>query len=582
MPDDIDALKPRKTDEDEPSDKADDKASDEGSSGGAKTKAAVKPKAKAKPKARRDEDEEEDDDIDDEDDDDIDDEDEDEEPPPPRKAAVKSAVKEGARAAKGKPAKKTATRVVKKINPKVNRKRLPPKPASHYVPFAVVGMAIIGLHVFWDVQYAPVAVLGIGLVIWAYMGIGSANEVTLPMDFSTPPALREKLAAAAKFLEEHAYGVEAEVNRAGFRASLPLLAGKRELVKQLGLFAPQMPREHGGAGLSFLEHARLSEVLGRSPLGHYLFNCQAPDAGNMEVLVQYGTPEQRERYLGPLVRGEIRSCFSMTEPDRAGSNPTWLDTSARRDGDQWVINGRKWFTTAADGATFAIVMAVTNPEAPPHLRASQILVPTDTPGFKLVRNISVMGHEGDDWASHAEVAYEDCRVPVGNLLGGEGMGFMIAQDRLGPGRIHHCMRWIGICERSFDLMCRHAASREVSPGKPLGTRQMVQEWVAESRAEIDAARLMVQHAAWKIDTAGLHGARDDISAIKFYVAGVLQRVIDRAIQAHGALGLTDDLPLAWFYRHERAARIYDGPDEVHKSALARRILKGYGLKVEGG
>ena len=401
------------------------------------------------------------------------------------------------------------------------------------------------------------------------------------MDFSTPPGLQEKLELASRFLEEHVYPIEAQVAREGFRASLPLLAERRERVKALGLFAPQIPRDLGGAGLTFLEHGRLSEVLGRSPLGHYLFNCQAPDAGNMEVLAQYGTSEQKARYLLPLARGEIRSCFSMTEPDRAGSNPTWLDTTARRDGDHWVINGRKWFTTAADGAAFAIVMAVTNPEAPPHLRASQILVPTDTPGFRLVRNLSVMGHEGDDWASHAEVAYEDCRVPADHLLGGDGMGFLIAQDRLGPGRIHHCMRWIGICERAFELMCRRAASREVAPGKPLGTRQMVQEWIAESRAEIDAARLSVLHAAWQIDTLGLHGARDSISAIKFFAANVLQRVLDRAIQTHGALGLTDDLPLAWFYRQERAARIYDGPDEVHKSALARRILKSYGLKVAG-
>lgn len=401
------------------------------------------------------------------------------------------------------------------------------------------------------------------------------------MDFSTPPGLQEKLDRAAQFLEEHVYPIESQVARDGFRASLPALTALREKVKTLGLFAPQMPRELGGAGLSFQEHGRLSEILGRSPLGHYLFNCQAPDAGNMEVLHQYGTPEQKERYLLPLARGEIRSCFSMTEPDRSGSNPTWLDTTATKEGDAWVIRGKKWFTTAADGATFAIVMAVTNPDAPPHLRASQILVPTATPGFRLLRNISVMGHEGDDWASHAEIAYEGCRVPLDHLLGGEGMGFLIAQDRLGPGRIHHCMRWIGICERAFELMCRRAASREVAPGKPLGTRQMVQEWIADSRAEIDAARLMVLHAAWLIDTAGLHGARDAISAIKFFAANVLQRVLDRAIQAHGALGLTDDLPLAWFYRHERAARIYDGPDEVHKSALARRILKSHGLKIGG-
>lgn len=401
------------------------------------------------------------------------------------------------------------------------------------------------------------------------------------MEFSTPPALQTMLDRAARFLRDEVYPIEGVVLRGGFRANLPTLHALRDKVRQLGLFAPQLPRELGGVGLSFVEHGRLSEVLGRSPLGHYLFNCQAPDAGNMEVLHQHGSAEQKERWLGPLARGEIRSCFSMTEPDRAGSNPTWLDTRAVREGDEWVITGRKWFTTAADGAELAIVMAVTNPEAPPHLRASQILVPTSTPGFRLVRNISVMGHEGDDWASHAEVAYEGCRVPVANLLGGEGLGFMIAQDRLGPGRIHHCMRWIGICERSFELMCQRAASREVSPGKPLGTRQTVQEWIADSRAEIDAARLMVLHAAWKIDAVGAHQARDEISAIKFFVAGVLQRVVDRAVQTHGALGVTDDLPLAWFYRQERAARIYDGPDEVHKSSLARRILKAHGLKVSG-
>jgi alkylation response protein AidB-like acyl-CoA dehydrogenase len=301
----------------------------------------------------------------------------------------------------------------------------------------------------------------------------------------------------------------------------------------------------------------------------------------MEVLAHQGTPEQKAQFLTPLARGDIRSCFSMTEPDRAGSNPTWLDTRAVRDGDHYVINGRKWFTTAADGASFAIVMAVTNPEAPAHMRASQIIVPTSTPGFRIERNISIMGHEGDDWASHSEVTYENVRVPVSNLLGHEGAGFMIAQERLGPGRIHHSMRWIGICERSFDLMCERAAKRELAPGKPLGTKQIIQEWIADSRAEINAARLLVQHAAWKMDKAGAYEAREDISLVKFYVAGVLQRVVDRAIQVHGALGLTDDTPLATFYSHERAARVYDGPDEVHKITVARRILKGYGLTVKG-
>jgi alkylation response protein AidB-like acyl-CoA dehydrogenase len=270
----------------------------------------------------------------------------------------------------------------------------------------------------------------------------------------------------------------------------------------------------------------------------------------------------------------------MTEPERPGSNPTWMETRAELRDGQWVIDGHKWFTSSADGAAFAVVMAVTDPEAPPHLRASMILVPLDTPGFKLVRNISVMGHTGDGWPTHAEVRYTGCRVPEENLLGGRGFGFALAQERLGPGRIHHCMRWIGICERAFDLMCKQAATREVSPGKPLATRQTVQEWIAESRAEIDAARLMVLHAAWKMERVGQREARVDISTIKFVVAGTLQRVLDRAIQAHGALGMTDDLPLAGWYAHERAARIYDGPDEVHKQVVAKRVLRGYGVEIK--
>jgi alkylation response protein AidB-like acyl-CoA dehydrogenase len=256
-----------------------------------------------------------------------------------------------------------------------------------------------------------------------------------------------------------------------------------------------------------------------------------------------------------------------------------MNTAAVKDGTDYVINGHKWFTSAADGATFAIVMAVTNPDAPPHERASQILVPTNTPGFKIVRNISVMGDSGSDWASHSEITYSDCRVPQTNLLGQEGKGFAIAQERLGPGRIHHCMRWIGICERAFDLMCRNAVSRQLAPGKPLGSKQIVQEWIAESRAEINSSRLLVLDTAEKIDRHGASAAREDISLIKFHVAGVLQKVVDRAIQAHGARGMTEDMVLSYWYRHERAARIYDGPDEVHKSVVARRSLRKYGLEI---
>jgi alkylation response protein AidB-like acyl-CoA dehydrogenase len=297
----------------------------------------------------------------------------------------------------------------------------------------------------------------------------------------------------------------------------------------------------------------------------------------MEILHEFGTPEQKKAFLAPLVAGRLRSCFSMTEPDCPGSNPVWMTTTAVEDGDFYVINGRKWFTSAADGAAFAIVMCVTDAQADPHARASQIIVPADTPGFKIVRNISVMGHAGDGWPSHSEVVYEDVRVPRGNLLGRPGSGFAIAQARLGPGRIHHCMRWMGICERAFDLLCERAARRDLAPGEKLGTRQTIQNWVAECRAEINAARLMVLQAAWKIDRDGAKSAREEISLIKFYAADVLMKVIDRAIQTNGALGMTDDTILAYFWRFERAARIYDGPDEVHKSVVARRILKGYGL-----
>jgi acyl-CoA dehydrogenase len=403
------------------------------------------------------------------------------------------------------------------------------------------------------------------------------------MDFTPPESLKQLLPEVRGFIREKVQPLESGIQTKGFHALQPELEALRAEVRRMGLLAPHMAKEHGGTGLSLMEFAHLAEELGRSPLGHYVFNCQAPDAGNMEVLAHHGTAAQKQRFLEPLVRGEIRSCFGMTEPDHPGSNPAWLGTRARREGDEYVLDGRKWFTSGAEGAAFCIVMAVTDPESPnPYLRASQIIVPTDTPGFKRVRNIPVAGEAGEGWASHAEVLLESVRVPVDNRLGEEGMGFVIAQDRLGPGRIHHCMRWLGICERAFDLMCERAASRELSPGKPLGTRQMVQEWIADSRAEINAARLMVLHAAWKMEKEGAADARDEISTIKFFVANVLQRVLDRAIQTHGAMGLTDATPLAFWWGHERGARIYDGADEVHKSSLARRILERYGLKKGRG
>ncbi len=380
------------------------------------------------------------------------------------------------------------------------------------------------------------------------------------------------------FLEQEIYPLEKDFLSKSFHQLLPALQQKREQVKARGWWTPHLPKEAGGLGLALAEFAQLSEEMGRTPLGHFVFNCQAPDIGNTEILLGHGTEEQKQTYLWPLIRGEIRSCFSMTEPEFPGSNPVWMNTTAMREGDDYVINGHKWFTSSAEGAAFAIVMAITNPDAKsPHQRASQIIVPTNTPGFKLVRNISVMGHVGDDYATHAEIVYENCRVPQKNLLGQEGSGFAMAQERLGPGRIHHCMRWIGIGERAFDMMCAYAVKRQLAPNKPLATSEIIQTWIAESRAEINAARLLVLDTARKIDREGAHAARDEISLIKFFVAGILQKVLDRAIQVHGGLGVTDDRVLAYWFRHERAARIYDGPDEVHKLAVAKRILRKWEL-----
>jgi len=397
------------------------------------------------------------------------------------------------------------------------------------------------------------------------------------MDFSTPPRVASLLPAIRAFVRERIQPLEKRMQE-GWSVLEPELERVRAEVKQRGWWAPFFHQEHGGMGLTLLEFAFVSEELGRTPLGHYAFHCQAPDVGNMEILHEFGTAEQKRAWLEPLAAGRIRSCFSMTEPQMPGSNPAWMATRGRFEGGSWILDGRKWFTTAADGAAFAIVMAVTDPDQPNvYHRASQIIVPMNTRGVRLVRNISIMGEPGSGWASHGEIAYEDVRVPQENVLGEPGAGFVIAQARLGPGRIHHCMRWIGICQRAFELLCDRVVTRELSPGRPLGLKGTIQQWIAESRAEIDAARLLVLHAAWRIDLDGAHAARDDISMIKFVVANTLFRVLDRSIQAHGALGITDETPLAWWYRHERGARIYDGPDEVHQAAVARHILRARGL-----
>ncbi|MEM7051311.1 MAG: acyl-CoA dehydrogenase family protein [Acidobacteriota bacterium] len=395
------------------------------------------------------------------------------------------------------------------------------------------------------------------------------------MDFEIKAETRERLARIDEFVEQELFPLEERFLSQPFAELLPAVEEKRRQVKELGLWAPGHPREHGGLGLGLVELGLISEALGRSPLGHFTFGCHAPDAGNIEILHQYGSEAQKEQYLDDLIAGRKRSCFSMTEPDMPGSNPVLLETSAVRDGDEWVINGRKWYTTAADGADLAVVMAVTDPDQPRHRRASMILVPADTPGFVHLRRLPVMGEEGDGYFSHSEILYENCRVPVDNLLGPQGQAFVIAQERLGPGRIHHCMRWLGICRRAFDLLCSRATQRTIADGQTLADRELIQAWIAELYGEIRAARLITLHTAWQIEREGWRAAREDISMIKFQVAGTLQKVLDRALQVHGGLGMVDDTPIAWFFRHERAARIYDGPDEVHKLSLARRILRGW-------
>ncbi len=369
---------------------------------------------------------------------------------------------------------------------------------------------------------------------------------------------------------EGVYAEQAKITENG--ADPKVMVDLRAEAKSLGLWNLFLPDETWGAGLSNHDYSVLCEHMGRSPIAPRVFNCQAPDTGNAEIIAEFGTPEQRERWLKPLLEGEIRSCFSMTEPDVSGADPTGLRTRAERDGDEWVINGHKWFTSGAIGAEFAIAMVLTNPNGAPHERASMIIVPTDGPGFNIIRAVSVMGHTGG--GGHCEIEYHDCRVPAKNLLGPANGGFTIAQARLGPGRIHHCMRAIGTAERAFEIMCKHANERE-SFGSTLGEKQFVQEWIASSRMEIDQARLLTQYAAWKMDTVGKKDARQELSMVKVVVPNMMMTVLDRAIQCLGALGVSDDTPIASMWRNGRALRIADGPDEVHKMVIARRELRKY-------
>jgi len=404
------------------------------------------------------------------------------------------------------------------------------------------------------------------------------------MDFNPSPEVAQLRERVLDFMDAEIYPQEREIMEAldaevGPGVPYPQnLAAVREKAKGEGLWNLFMPDERFGPGLANWEYGLLCEEMGRSPMAAPMaFNCSAPDTGNMEILAEHGTEEQRERWLEPLLEGRIRSCFSMTEPEVSGSDPTLLQARAVLDGDEWVVSGHKWFTSGAVGADLAIAMVVTDPDAPPYARASMICVPTDTPGFNLVRPISVMGHDGGP--GHCEIRYEDCRVPKEFLLGERGAGFAVAQDRLGPGRIHHCMRAIGTAERAHEMMCRRANERSAFGG-PLGDKQFVQESIATSRMEIDQARLLTLYAAWKMDTEGKRAARQAISAIKIVAANMVMDVLDRAIQVHGSLGMTDDTPLAIMWRFSRMLRLADGPDEVHKMVLARRELNRWSKRAE--
>jgi acyl-CoA dehydrogenase len=389
-------------------------------------------------------------------------------------------------------------------------------------------------------------------------------------ELAPPPGLAELRERYRAFMEEHVYPAEPVLDREDDEAEA-LVAELRARARAEGLWAPHLPPEAGGSGQGFLVYAYLNEEIGRSVWAQLVFGCQAPDAGNGEILHLYGTDEQKRDWLAPLVAGDIRSFFSMTEPDVSGSDPTSLRTRAVRDGEHWVIDGRKWFSSGAEGAAFGIVMAVTDPEAEPHKRATQIIVPADADGVEITP-VAVFGHRGRGWSTHCEVVYRGVRVPVENALGRPGEGFLIAQKRLGPGRIHHVMRWLGQMQRAFELLCRRSLKREAF-GSRLADKQTVQNWIADSAAEIQACRLMTLDAAHKIDQG--EEARVEISLIKFYAARVLNDVIDRAVQVHGALGLTDRTPLARMATHARAGRIYDGPDEVHRMVVSRRILAAF-------
>jgi acyl-CoA dehydrogenase len=410
---------------------------------------------------------------------------------------------------------------------------------------------------------------------------GDRLETQMAWDFSTEPEFQAHLDWMREFVREEIWPLETlDLSMEQLdRAMAPL----KERVKERGLWAAHLDPELGGQGFGQVKLGLMHEILGTSPYAPFAFGNQAPDSGNSEILALAGTEEQKERWLYPLLEGDLRSAFSMTEPDTAGSDPTLLRTRAERDGDGWVLNGHKWFSSNASIADFLIVMAVTNPEAHRYQRASMFVVPVDTPGVEIVRDVPTMEHPADSYGklgNHAEILYRDVRLGPEALLGAEGAGFLIAQQRLVPGRIHHCMRWLGVARRAFDMLCERAVSREAF-GSLLADKQTVQNWIADSAAQMQATRLMTLHAAWKMDTEGSSAARQDVSLIKFYGAEALHDVVDRALQIHGSLGYSTDMPLEAMYRYARAARFYDGPDEVHRQSVARQILRGYEAPPDG-
>ncbi|WP_342475552.1 acyl-CoA dehydrogenase [Weizmannia sp. FSL K6-0777] len=401
------------------------------------------------------------------------------------------------------------------------------------------------------------------------------------MDFDYSPKVKALISKLERFMEENVYPgekiFEEQLNAQETRwaAVPPIMEELKAKAKQEGLWNLFLPDNEYGAGLSNLEYAPLCEIMGRSIIAPEVFNCNAPDTGNMEVLARYGSDEQKEKWLKPLLNGEIRSCFSMTEPDAASSDATNISCSIVRDGDEYIVNGRKWWSSGAGDprCKIAIVMGKTNPDAPRHEQQSMILVPLDTPGVKIERMLPVFGYD-DAPHGHAEITYENVRVPAENIIWGEGKGFAIAQGRLGPGRIHHCMRLIGAAERALELLCKRIQNRAPF-GKPLAEQGVIRQWVAESRIEIEQARLLTLKAAYRMDTVGNKVARKEIAMIKAVAPRMALAVIDRAIQAFGGAGVSDDFPLARLWANARTLRLADGPDEVHLDQIARLEIKPY-------